>query len=205
MATVLNRISLELLRSVNTPDYPEEEWIINPDLSAVEGVDRKYWKIDVDTVLPMDEAEQAAYDLAHPIVVIRNHLLDGTPCFMYDGMAISTQKDVKIFTGATSSAGAKNFALTSMLMAKVYIPGNSIIKAAQIVGQSLADTTFRVSAVKSGSPTEVRNLVLAAQTQVSDYPKIDMMIEGGSMLDVLVSGTKPIVNPVCILEIHRRD
>ena len=116
MANVINRTTLEYLVSVNTPDYPEEEWIINPDLSMVQGVPRKYWKIDVDSVVPMSQEEKDAYDLANPVVIVRNHLLDGTPCFMYKGIAISTQQDVRVFTGATTQSGAKNFSLACMLM-----------------------------------------------------------------------------------------
>ena len=38
MADVLNRQTLELKRSVNTPDYPESEWVINPDLTITQTV-----------------------------------------------------------------------------------------------------------------------------------------------------------------------
>lgn len=64
MATVINRVTKELSQSVNTPDYPTDAWIINPDLSEVEGFDRKYWKIDADNVVLASEAERAAIDLA---------------------------------------------------------------------------------------------------------------------------------------------
>jgi len=30
MANVLNKITKQYLKSVNTPDYPTSEWIINP-------------------------------------------------------------------------------------------------------------------------------------------------------------------------------
>ena len=32
MANVINKNSLQYLESVNTPDYPTDEWIINPIL-----------------------------------------------------------------------------------------------------------------------------------------------------------------------------
>jgi len=64
MAIVLHRESLELRRSVNTPDFPRTEWIINPDLSAVEKVPRKYWRIDAERVVEMSSAEKAAVDQA---------------------------------------------------------------------------------------------------------------------------------------------
>jgi len=46
MANVLNKTTKEYLLSVNTPDYSTEDWIINPDLSNVEDIPSKYWKID---------------------------------------------------------------------------------------------------------------------------------------------------------------
>lgn len=64
MANVLNRTTLDFRRSVNTPDYDPAEWVINPDMSAVEGVDRQYWKLDGERPVPMTADEQAAVDAA---------------------------------------------------------------------------------------------------------------------------------------------
>lgn len=64
MANVVNRTTKQYLVSVNTPDYPTEEWIINPNLSAVQNVDKKYWKIDGDNVVEMTQAEKDVVDLA---------------------------------------------------------------------------------------------------------------------------------------------
>ncbi|GAI81870.1 unnamed protein product [marine sediment metagenome] len=64
MADVLNRITRQFLRSVNTPDYSPAEWIWNPDMSPVEGVSAKYWIITGDVVSEMDAGEKAAVDLA---------------------------------------------------------------------------------------------------------------------------------------------
>lgn len=64
MSDVVNRTTCEYLKSVNTPDYPVEDWIINPDLSALEEVPQKYWKIDGDNVLEMTQAEKDAVDEA---------------------------------------------------------------------------------------------------------------------------------------------
>ncbi len=36
MADVINRVTHEHLFSVNTPDYPVADWIINPDPTAIE-------------------------------------------------------------------------------------------------------------------------------------------------------------------------
>lgn len=69
MATVLNRtVGLtapyrkQLLTSVNTPDYSVSEWILNPDLSSVEGVPDVYWDISGDSVTAVDQATRDARD-----------------------------------------------------------------------------------------------------------------------------------------------
>lgn len=46
MAKVFNRISKVFLKSVHTPDYSSNpEWLIDPDLSLVEEIPQKYWKV----------------------------------------------------------------------------------------------------------------------------------------------------------------
>lgn len=62
MADVLHRATRELRRSVNTPDYPVEDWIHAPDLSRVTGQPAKYWLIDGDSVTLMSASERAAVD-----------------------------------------------------------------------------------------------------------------------------------------------
>lgn len=62
MATVLHRTTKELIHSVHTPNYPTAQWIHNPDLSEVEGVDPKYWKISGDDVVEMAQEEKDIVD-----------------------------------------------------------------------------------------------------------------------------------------------
>ncbi len=62
MANVLNRTTKEFRTSVNTPDFPVGQWIINPDLSAVVGQPTKYWKITGDVVTLQTVGEQALTD-----------------------------------------------------------------------------------------------------------------------------------------------
>ena len=64
MASVLNRTTRQYLTSVNTPDYPVVDWIIEPDVSAVAGQPGKYWKIVGDVVSLMSAGEQATVDAA---------------------------------------------------------------------------------------------------------------------------------------------
>lgn len=49
-------------RSVNDPYYPVEDWIKNPDMSAVDGWAAKYWTVSGDTVSLLDQASRDAID-----------------------------------------------------------------------------------------------------------------------------------------------
>lgn len=55
MANVINKNTLQYLKSVNTPDYTEEDWIINPVLPDC---DKKYWKVKNNKVVEMTIAEK---------------------------------------------------------------------------------------------------------------------------------------------------
>jgi hypothetical protein len=62
MANVLNRTTKQFLTSANTPEYPVEQWIHNPDMSEVVGYPSKYWVITGDVVTLMSKAERDAVD-----------------------------------------------------------------------------------------------------------------------------------------------
>ena len=63
-ADVLNRTTKEFNRSVNTPDFLVTEWIIGPDLSAVQRFSSRYWIITGDVVTLMTLAQRTALDQA---------------------------------------------------------------------------------------------------------------------------------------------
>ena len=63
MGTVVNKTTLEIFYSINTPEYPTVDWLINPDLSALSSVPNKYWKISGSTVVEMTQAEKDQVDL----------------------------------------------------------------------------------------------------------------------------------------------
>lgn len=54
MANVINRITKQYIKSVNTPDYPKSDWIHNPIIPICGS---KYWIINGDLVRAMDLAE----------------------------------------------------------------------------------------------------------------------------------------------------
>lgn len=78
MATVINRNTLEILRSVNTPDYPLADYIINPfNLDVVAAIPRKYRKLvantnpndtEVSMVVEMDAGEKVSVDGAEKVL-----------------------------------------------------------------------------------------------------------------------------------------
>lgn len=65
MSNVLHRTTLQYLTLADTPLYPVEDWIINPDLSGVVGVPTKYIKIVGDSVLKMTQPEKDVVDTAN--------------------------------------------------------------------------------------------------------------------------------------------
>lgn len=67
MANVLNKLTKQYLQSVNTPDYPESDWIINPILP---NCDQKFWLIEGDSIREMTQSEKDAYAYANESVIL---------------------------------------------------------------------------------------------------------------------------------------
>lgn len=163
MANVLNKVSKEYRESVNTPDFPESDWVINPDLSAVMGTPSCYWWIDsqvetVQGIVGYDENEEpiygdvstttysvrlmtteerAAYDAAHiPTIQFTGKLADGTPAYIYREIPISVNSRTIDFTADT--AGSRNFYLrleNSSLMEEPVVV-DSLIKSIHVTAAS---------------------------------------------------------------------
>lgn len=120
--------------SVNTPDYPEIDWAINPDVSAVIGIPSYYWNVvttpavpevvdvdgnvttpyspEINTVTEMSPEEKAAYDATIVTPVSTNVLSNGTPAFFDSSRSLvrSITEDTLEFSTLTS--GAMNFYLS---------------------------------------------------------------------------------------------
>lgn len=62
MAIVLNRVTKQLRKSVNTPDFPVADWIINPNLINVENTPTRYWNITDDLVTLMSQVDRDFVD-----------------------------------------------------------------------------------------------------------------------------------------------
>ena len=53
----------EYLTSVHTPDYEgDPDVLVNPDISAVQNIDKKYWKRLGNTIVEMNLAEKQAIE-----------------------------------------------------------------------------------------------------------------------------------------------
>lgn len=60
MANVINKTTMEVLLSVNTPDFPETEWAINTDVSLLETTPKERLKFDIDFNLVLKSPEELA-------------------------------------------------------------------------------------------------------------------------------------------------
>ena len=56
------------VRSVNTPDFDPAVWLINPDVSDLEGrrVPERYWKVVRNDVVEMTQPEKDVVDTPEP-------------------------------------------------------------------------------------------------------------------------------------------
>ena len=70
----LHRTTKRGLRSIAAADLPEPQanYIEDPDLSNVQGVPKKYWKIEGDTVSEMNASEKQAVDEVEANYRMRN-------------------------------------------------------------------------------------------------------------------------------------
>ena len=66
MSNVLNKHTKQYLRSVNTPDFSPDEWLINPILP---NCDQKFWLIEGDTIREMTQEEKDAYTYTYESTV----------------------------------------------------------------------------------------------------------------------------------------
>lgn len=48
MAWVVNKTTFQVLYNVNTPDYPTEQWLINPDLSTIKHLNPAFLSVGVN-------------------------------------------------------------------------------------------------------------------------------------------------------------
>jgi hypothetical protein len=91
MAAVLHRTTKQYLPSANTPDYPTQDWIHNPDLSGVIGFDSRYWIITGDVVTLMSQAQRDALN-ASLLAAARDALVNAILTAIDNGANIGAVK-----------------------------------------------------------------------------------------------------------------
>ncbi len=62
MSTVVNRVTLEVKVSVNTPEYPPSDWLINP---TIPDAPKRYWIVEGDGLREATEEEKGPIDVEY--------------------------------------------------------------------------------------------------------------------------------------------
>lgn len=74
MDIIINKRTLEYrevnkeedTREVDLNDFNDDQWLVNPSLTAVKDIPRKYWKVSNDKVVKMTDSEKMATELSNP-------------------------------------------------------------------------------------------------------------------------------------------
>jgi hypothetical protein len=210
MADVVNRTTRVHLRSVNTPDYPASEWIINPDLSAVAGVPTRYWLISGNTVTEMTPAQKAAVDAAEaaaakappadPVAGQQWFNQDANTLFAYDavrGRWLSVNTQTVIFTrDGVLVDGSLGIGSTYTLDSGFLNPRDHVIVGiSAVIGGGDATKTFDILQDDS----LIAGFTLSGGQHVSGTVNLDLA--AGTHLRCYATGTGAVVNPVVHFEL----
>jgi len=107
----LERTTKEYRQNVELDNFPAQAWIHNPDLSAVQSLRSRYWKVVGDTVVAMSQAEKEARDAAEIAVYRANHKarialdMDSLVQSRYPGALVSLITNIEV---GASEAGKTN-------------------------------------------------------------------------------------------------
>jgi hypothetical protein len=197
VANVLSRTTGAYLASVNTPDYPETDWIINPDLSAVAGVAPCYWLVEGDSVREMTVEEKAAYDAAH-VVIPTNKLSDGTPSFVYQDIVVSVNVTTLVF--AVKAANVRKFDIPFVTTGSTFsVERNRLIMSVAVssAGADNYDLVAKINGVES-----TRFNVTA---EVRKFTNLAIQLAEGEELSFSIESTSDISNPVILVDTAARN
>ena len=226
MASVLNKQTKAYLVSVNTPDYPESEWIINPDMSEVVGLAPKYWKIvttprtvivgtDPETLLPvfdqvfdysveaMSQEEQDAYDEANPepvqeVPLALRTLDDGTPAYDRNGLLVSVSTTTLTF--ALKVANAKKFTVPLAFTGSTYeVDSNKVITkvAVSVQGNAEFSVVLNVNGIEEQRFTITRASYL--------FDNLSILLNAGDVVSLQIESSKNLSNPVIMVDTATRN
>lgn len=188
MANVLNRTTRVYLLSVNTPDYDVADWVINPDISLLDGIPSKYWDIGVDDVITEMTPEQKAVVDANTVIP-------------------RTVTRSQTFTFSLRHAKARN----------VYLDWNGI-NTAPPGGAVLSRGTPQINAIevqiatpndedcifilrKNDELNTVHQVTLLAGDVNAVFANLAVAMNESDKLQVFVSCATTVENPACQIEI----
>lgn len=235
MATVLNRETKQVLHSVNTPEYPIAEWVINPDLSQVQGVPSKYWVIETttetqeelvavddydnpiyetvttqyDTIRPMTTEEQQAYDLNNPEVpLFTGKLLDNaTPAYLHNGTPVSVHTLQVSFSTATNNA--RNFYLDCLGQPAVdngYRAPWPIVLRSVVVSFGRVLTSQAILRFRAaGSSDNLFSIEVPSGVITLTVADLFNRVEQGVALTCFLESSKNVRNPIVICYFSQVD
>jgi hypothetical protein len=174
MANVLNRTSLIYLMSVNTPDFPVGDWVINPDLSPVSGVPAKYWKLTGDVLSEMSQAEKDAVDAAELAAQVAT-----TSATVVDRLLSDPLAGVSVTTSATG------------LQITVDVPLLGIDSDVTNVTADPSDTKYVRVCVVYNETTEVFEVVVHEKTtgEYADLLAGELLVKQLKEYSVVAAGT----------------
>ena len=92
---VINKISLQKYVVTDLTNYNIEEWLVNPDTSAVDNVLHKYWKIVENSIIEMTEEEKTALDTN----ILQQYMADK----IFDLWSSTDEYNKKFFSGGIYS------------------------------------------------------------------------------------------------------
>jgi len=148
MSNVINRTTKQYKESVNTPDYPVADWIINPDLSALTSVPEKYWKIVGDDVVEMTQTEKDTVDTNETQSGIAGHEAHLKARMFPDPTILSDHNALSSASGLTITSSVSQFGLndTTNVTADATDTKYAIIK---LIYNSTTDTFLLTSYEKT--------------------------------------------------------
>ena len=92
MATVVNKTSLEVIGSVNTPEYNSSEWLINPDIPDAP---KRHWNVSGNTLTLKTSSQIASAD-AEWISQVKSDKKDEFKEELGEGLRIKYSDDEKL-------------------------------------------------------------------------------------------------------------
>jgi hypothetical protein len=144
MADVLNRTTKEYLRNVNSNDYNAIDWLINPDLSGVKNIRKKYWKVIGNTVTEMDAAEKEAVDLQERDILFNslNTKIGDTLSYSFTDNTLNIQNRWLMFMGNDRSNKSPAIVTYKSRLHSIYFSNsvNNILSQIQIHGMTTGNS-----------------------------------------------------------------